>query len=122
MGNGSRGVILDKEISTLDIDTISKAIDASLANFGQPTNMLVNHQMLSGYFNISAPTWYPNPEYSGTPWAVRFRLTKRDHVVAKLHTTLHKLKVLRKLSEQDMEDIVLKSVKRLKRAKWARQN
>ena len=61
-----------------------------------------------------------NPEYRGTPWVSMARMTKREHAVAGLHTTLFKLGVFKKLSEDNMEEIKQITIKRLKKAKWAR--
>lgn len=73
-------------------------------------------------FIISNMGWSQHPEYNGTPWAYRDRLTKREHAFAKLHTFLYKFKVLKNLSEDDHEQIKNISIKRLKRAKWARNS
>lgn len=62
--------------------------------------------------------WIPNPEFAGTPWEDTSRMTKREVAVAKLHTFLAKLDVL-KLDEVEFEKLRLKSIKRLRRAKWA---
>ena len=110
MGDGSR-----VEPGVLTVEMIEEAAEKSLANFGRPSNPIIF--MPPGFF---MPSWEQHPEYNGTPWATQDRLTKREHMVAKLHTTLKKLGVLKNISEEEFQEIRNKTVKRLKRAKWAR--
>jgi hypothetical protein len=108
MGNGS-GVVP----GALTLEMLEEAAEKALANFGRPDPVVF---MPPSFF---LPNWEQHPEYHGTPWAQKDRLTKREHAVAKLHTTLKKLGVLKKVSEEEFQDIRNKTVKRLKRAKWA---
>jgi hypothetical protein len=48
------------------------------------------------------------------------RLSKHQHSVAKIHTILKKLGVLKNISEEEFQDIRNKTVKQLKLAKWAK--
>ena len=64
--------------------------------------------------------WEAYPEYSGTPWADTTRLSKREKAVAGLHTTLNKLNVFSKFAQGDFEFVHSMSIRRLKRAKWAK--
>lgn len=109
-------VTIDLNGGTLTEDDLEKAVQASLSNFGRaPTNPIIF--MPPGFFTSSS--FETHPEYSGTPWSTRDRLTKREHKVAAVHTLLKKLKVLKSLSDEDLIGIKDLAVKRLKRAKWA---
>lgn len=100
-------------------DILEAAIQASLNNFCKlPPNPII-FMPLPAFFSSG---WEVNPQYSGTPWSTRDRLSKREHKVAAVHTLLKKLKVLKSLSDEELIDIKDLAVKRLKRAKWARYN
>lgn len=128
MGNGSRlkpdpnsvvgsygdPVTIDLGGGMLTEDDLEKVVQASLNNFGRPSNPLIF--MPPAFFSGG---WETHPEYRGTPWSTKDRLTKREHKVAAVHTLLKKLKVLKSLSDEDLVDIKNLTVKRLKRAKWA---
>lgn len=100
----------------LSVDDLNKATAAAMANFGSPTQIFLPPQ---AFFMMSALKWQAHPEYDGTPWADKDRLTKREHAVAKLHIFLYKLKTLRNTDETAFQEIYKQSIKRLKRAKWA---
>jgi hypothetical protein len=132
VGNGPRlniDIETDDKIRALDEDgnvlteqDIEDLTKQAQAAFGQPSQVLMSapqYSKLLQFFNQSFISEI-NPEYRGTPWATMSRLTKREHAVAKVHTFLSKLGVLRYLSEEDMKDVVNRSVKRLKRARWSR--
>ena len=120
MGNGSglkpKTTIIDVEQPSLTPDVISNAAQAALSNFGAPTQIFMPTQ----FFMMSGIFVEVNPEYRGTPWASIARMTKREHAIAGLHTTLFKLGVFKKLSEDNIEGIKQITIKRLKKAKWAR--
>ena len=135
MGNGS-GIIknpcdeifLDTETSGLSVNVngsvlipqdIQNAIAKSMANFGASNPIIFSPQMM-GMSMGTTFTMTLHPEYLGTPWAEVSRMTKREHAVAKLHTFLSKLKVTKKFQDEDWEEVKNKSIKRLKRAKWAK--
>jgi hypothetical protein len=100
----------------LSLDQLEKAAQVAMSNFGMPTQIMVPPK----FFMMSGIVFEVNPEYRGTPWASTARMTKREHAVAGLHTTLKKLGVFKKLSEDNLEEIKNKSIRRLKRARWAR--
>jgi hypothetical protein len=115
-GYGSNeSVVVDTAGGVLTEDILEAAMNAALANFGKPDP---NNFIFMGSFTTS---YAPNPQYEGTPWRDKDRLTKREHAVAKLHTTLKKLGALRGVDEQAFEEIQKKSIKRLKQAKWAQK-
>ena len=117
-------VTVNSQPGVLTVDMLEKAAQAAAANFGTPTQMYFPPNLLRPLMSMSGwttSTWSPNPQYAGTPWADRDRLTKREHAVAKLHTALKKLGALKGVDEQAFEEIKNKSVKRLKRAKWAQK-
>lgn len=120
MSNGSglkpKTYTIDTETSSLTPDTIANAAQAALSNFGAPTQIFMPPQ----FFMMSGFIFEINPEYHGTPWASVNRMTEREHAVAGLHTTLFKLGVFKKLSEDNIEGIKQITIKRLKKAKWAR--
>lgn len=128
MGNGpglKEEVVVDLEADDLfihestpplSIDQIQKAAQAALSNFGTAPQFFMSPQ----FFMMSGTVFEMNPQYHGTPWASTSRMTKREHAVAGLHTTLFKLGVFKKLSEDNLEEIKAKTIKRLKRVKWAR--
>jgi hypothetical protein len=111
VGNGPRIV----EPGVLTVEMIEEAAEKALANFGRPSNPIIF--MPPGFF---MPSWEQHPEYRGTPWAMADRLTKNQHTVAKVHTILKKLGVLKNISEEEFQDIRNKTVKQLKLAKWAK--
>lgn len=112
MGNGSR-IIVDIESSSLTQDDLEKAAQVALNNFGRNPIIMIPAGM------ITTMPWQAHPQYAETPWAHKDRLTKREHAVAKLHTILTKLKVL-SFKEEEFYEIRKLSIKRLKRARWAR--
>lgn len=120
MGNGpglkSKTVSIDIETSPLDPTMIQNAAAKAAASFGAPTQIFMPPQ----FFMMSGLVFEINPQYHGTPWASTSRMTKREHAVAGLHTTLSKLGVFKKLSEDNLEDIKATTIKRLKKVKWAR--
>lgn len=114
---GSYGdpVTIDTSGGAFTQDMLEAAAQASVNNFRMLRNPIIF--MPPQYF--TSAMFEVNPQYSGTPWAIRDRLTKREHQVAAVHTFLKKLKVLKNLSDEDMYAIKKLSIKRLKRAKWA---
>lgn len=66
-------------------------------------------------------TYYVNPQYAGTEWALLSRMSKREHAFAKLQVFLIKFGLQKLLEDGDVRrtDAYL-CIKRLKRAKWAR--
>lgn len=114
-------VTINSQPSVLSVDALEKAAIQAAASFGTPTQMFLPQAAIRPFLKMMGSTWLPNPQYAGTPWADRDRLTKREHAVAKLHTTLKKLGALKGVDEQAFEEIKNKSVKRLKRAKWAQK-
>ena len=128
MGNGSGVKGDDADISDLfgvniadplSADDIEKAAATAIASFGSPTQIYLPQNMIKPFFMMSGIKYSAHPQYEGTPWAERDRLTKREHAVAKLHVFLYKLKALRNTDEAAFEDIKNLTVKRLKRARWA---
>ena len=118
MGNGP-GVIG----GVLTLKDIEDAAEAALKNFGKPDNIFFPPGLLKNIRGLSGSgSWYSpqHPEYTGTPWAHRDRLTKRERAVAKVHTFLKKLGALKHIKEEEFETIKDLSVRRLKRADWAR--
>lgn len=105
MGNGSR----------LTIKDVEEAAAKCAAAFGQS-----NHMIIPASAAMKFGWGIFNPEYSGTPWADMLRMSKRQRIIAGLHTSLKKLGVFKNISEEEFMDIRHKSIKRLKRAKWAR--
>lgn len=84
----------------------------AITSFGRPNFIYIGN----------ATPWHAHPEYAGTPWADKDRLSKREHAVAKIHTLLFKLGALKNISEEEFFDIHKLCIKRLKRAKWATQH
>lgn len=121
-GYGSdESVVFDASSSSiLTEQMLEDAVTSAAANFGSaqqfifPASMM--KQTMSAFYGSP---WYPNPEYVGTPWADKVRLTKRERKIARLHKVLKDLGVLKKIDEPSFEEIKDKSVKRLKRAAWA---
>ncbi len=105
---------IDMTGGVLTEEMLEQAAQASLNNFGRPSNPIIF--MPPAFFSGG---WETHPEYRGTPWSTRDRLSKREHKVAAVHTLLKKLKVLKNLSDEDLINIKDLAVKRLKRAKWA---
>lgn len=105
MGNGSR-LVIDTETSSL---CTTQAIDI---------NMMAAITKLTRPNILMMPMYYgpTSPQYSPTPWADMWKLTKRQVAVAKLHTVVAKLI---KIDDETWDEIVDKSTSRLKRAKWA---
>lgn len=120
MGNGPglkpNTISVDIETSSLDPQAIQNAAAKAAASFGTPSQIFLPPQ----FFMMSGLVFDVNPQYRGTPWAYTSRMTKREHAVAGLHTTLFKLGVFKKLSEDNLEEIKVSTIKRLKRVKWAR--
>lgn len=128
MGNGPRlkppGIVFDTETSGKTIvsgsplteDDLEKMVASVTASFGKANQIF----MAPNVFMSMGGGWEQYPEYSGTPWANTSKMTKREKAVAGLHTTLNKIEALKKLSSQDWENIRYASIRRLKRAKWAR--
>jgi hypothetical protein len=113
-GYPGKTVSIDIETSPLTQDMIESAANKALSNFG--LNPIIFMPMnVMGVFG-----WEAHPEFSKTPWANRDRLTKRENKTAYLHVFLKKLDVLKKLSDDEIDEVVKTSVKRLKKAKWAK--
>ena len=118
MGDGPR-----VEPGVLTEEMIEEAAQKALANFGKADSLLFPPGLLKSIRGLKGSgNWYTPqyPEYSGTPWAHRDHLNKREHTIARLHTFLKKLGALKHIKEEEFESIKDLSVKRLKRANWAR--
>ena len=111
MGDGQG---LGKSLSLEDLEDMVKKASG---NFGMPSSLFMPQSSLSSFFNINFDT---HPQFAGTPWAfAKTRLSKRELVVAGLHTTLSKLGALKGIEDNEFVEIRNLSIKRLKRAKWA---
>ena len=97
--------------TSLTADMIEAASLKVLANFGAPTTF---------YWGGAGYRLIVNPQYETLPWAYVSRLSKREHAVAKLHTFLFKLDTIKNIDKDHMEEIKSKTIKRLKKARWAR--
>lgn len=115
MSNGSR-LRPDLQGGVLTEECLENLVMQTQASFGAPNQIFMPPQ----FFMMSGFIFEVNPQYHGTPWATTTRMTKREHAVAGLHTTLFKLGLFKKLSEDNMEEIKQITIKRLKKAKWAR--
>lgn len=105
--------------SGLILEDLEEMAQKSISNFG-PSPLLVSAQTLQQLHQIYG--FVVNPEFSGCPWAHIARITKRERKVAQLHLLLLKLKILSNFSQEELDNLVYLSAKRLKRAKWARYN
>lgn len=103
---------------TLSVQDIEDAAAQAIANFGKPNFIMMPLQAVQAYSHIM--NFDMHPEYAGTPWASMGKLSKREQRVAAVHTILKKLGALKNISEEEFNTIRHHSVKRLKRAKWAR--
>lgn len=97
-------------------DDLEQMVAQAAASFGQANTLLMGHQQMIQMMN--ALNIHRYSEFKGTPWSNKDRLTKREYKVAQIHTFLTKIKVL-KFNDDEWEEIRFKTVKRLKRAKWA---
>lgn len=112
----TRGLQDDIDSNVLTLDMLEKAAAKAMANFGAPSQIIFPASMY-GAFITPFETY---PEYRGTPWAFSSKLfSKREKVVAGLHTTLKKLGALRTVDDKAFEAIRYKSIMRLRLAKWA---
>lgn len=105
--------------SGLTLEDLEEAVQKSISNFGS-SPLLVSTQTLQQLQHIYRLVI--NPEFAGSPWAHIARITKRERKVAQLHLLLLKLKILSNFSQEELDNLVYLSAKRLKRAKWARYN
>lgn len=120
MGNGSR-LKPDSQGDVLTEECLENLVMQTQASFGAPNQIFMAPQSMSALLNFfRVPGHEIYPEYLPTPWARVARLTKREKKVASLHTILAKLNVFRNLSEDNLDEIKNQSIRRLKRAKWAR--
>jgi hypothetical protein len=103
----------DINIGSFLQSTIEAAAQAATANFGQANHIFMSPQMMTSM------GWHANPEFIGTSWANKDRLSTRERKFAQLHILRWKLRVLPNDDEfnSDIQTVV---IKRLKRAKWAR--
>lgn len=100
---------------------ILEAAAQSAANsFGRPNHIMMSPQNFGAFASAfgggHGVIWHP--EYTGTGWENKWRLTKRERKMAQLHVFLKKLRVLP--DETVNAEIKETAVKRLKRARWAR--
>jgi hypothetical protein len=105
--------------SGLTLEDLENAVEKSLLNFG-PSPLIMSPQNIQQLQQIYG--FVVNPEFSGCPWERITRITKRERKVAQLHLLLLKLKILSNFSQEELDNLVYLSAKRLKRAKWARYN
>lgn len=120
MGNRS-GLNPDSQDVTLDEQALEDLVKQSQAQFGLPTQIFASPSQYNSILTFFGTFGYESyPEYLPTPWARVIRLTKREKRVAALHTILAKLNVFKNLTEDNLDEIKDKSVRRLRRAKWAR--
>ena len=121
MGDRSRLEFDLEADSVSDSNKDSTELSSTLTAFGPVTQIFSNLGAFNGItilpnnFHVTV-----NSEYLGTPWAYTCRLTKREIVVAKLHTTLKKLNLLESLTSEQFDDFRWLCIKRLKKAKWAK--
>lgn len=120
MGDG-QGVVP----GVLTEEDVEKAAAMAAQSFGQAGQVFIPAKLAFRpiILNGMAVNWaFENsPEYSGTPWAKDYRFSKRERMVAQLHTTLHKLEILKGIDHESFDNIHALSVKRLRRAKWAQR-
>jgi hypothetical protein len=114
-GFGSDKTTVINTGTVLTEELIEQAAADMIANSGKS----IPHMMIPNSWG-SLYKFMENPQYEGLPWAVTTRLTKREHAVAKLHMFLFNLEVLKNLDITELEYIRNKSIKTLKKAKWAR--
>lgn len=94
----------------LTIEMIEQAVQASINNF-RPHPLM----MYGTPYNIRYP------EFNGTEWAYKFKLTRREKAFAKIQSFLVKLDMQKHLQDGDeRREDCLYAQKRLLRAKWAR--
>lgn len=110
MGNG-QGLKSDEGVLTLEM--LEEAAQKMMNNFGKPTNPIIFMPP------VGFAGWEQHPQYHGTPWAMKDRLSKREHKLASLHVFLKKLNILKNMTDEEFEEVYKKSIKRLKRSKWA---
>lgn len=106
MGNGSG--LVDLTGGVLTVEMIEQAVQASLNN-------LRPHLMYGVPYNIRYP------EFNGTEWCYKYKLTRREKAFAKIQSFLVKMEMLKYLEDGDERRAdCLYAQKRLLRAKWAR--
>ncbi len=136
MGNGSRldidDVLLSVDIETrgiqdqvdsgvLTLDMLEKAAQSAINNFGKPQQLIYPMGMGKTIFNSGLLHWDIHPEFAGTGWAAKSRLSKRERAFAHLQVFLIKFGLQKHLQNEDERKVDCERVqKRLKRAKWAK--
>jgi hypothetical protein len=95
--------------SALTVESLEATMKLVTMNFGAPNVMY-----------MPFPRWVCRPELSPLPWDSDFRMTKRELKYARLLHFLWNLKILKNMTEEDHENNHKTVVKRLKRAKWAK--
>lgn len=117
----SKDKILELENNTITEQCLENLVAQAQASFGASNQILMapsQYNRILKFFGASGYEAYP--EFNPTPWARAIRLTKRERKVAGLHTVLAKLNVFKNLTEDNLDEIKDKSIRRLRRAKWAR--
>jgi len=100
VGNGSR----------LTPSMLENAIEQSLKSFGKPDQLIVPHEALTRAFGSRVIHY---PQYEGTVWANIHSLSTKQHSLAKLHTILNKLNILKKIPKNDLDTIIYKAKDKL---------
>jgi len=97
---------------------IEAAAQSAASNFGKPSHIMMSPQNMGAFMGTFSNITF-NPEFEGTGWDNKWRLTKRERKFAQVHVFLKKLRVL---PNDDAFNTEIKdlAVKRLKRARWAR--
>lgn len=116
MGNRPGLKDLGNPCSEITLDELENAVMQAQASFGQANHIMMSTAQLNAFMSVFGGRY---SEFKHTPWEHADRLTKREYKVATLHAFLTKLKAF-KFTEEEFLEVRNKTVKRLKRANWAR--
>lgn len=135
MGNGPRldiDDVLSVDIETrslqdevdsgaLTLDMLEKAALAATKNFGKPQQLIFPMGAGTTIFRGALLHWDIHPEFAGTGWAAKSRLSKRERAFAHLQVFLIKFGLQKHLQDDNLRKADFEyAEKRLKRAKWAK--